>query len=210
MPDLFQPLRRLFDPSDEQLMWRLQHEADTDAFDLLVRRWREPVRRLGYRMIGDAHRAEDVAQETFLRIYAKRADYRPDGRFSTFLWRVALNQCHDELRRRQRRREDSVDDLPRSEEPLGETSEPGPVLRLEQAESAAGVRSALQRLPEAYRVVVVLRHYEGLKLREIAEVLDLPEGTVKSRMAEALDRLAPLLAEFNPSAPTRPRSLSVP
>lgn len=211
MSKLFQPLRRLFDPTDEQLMWRLQQEADATAFDQLVHRWREPVRRLGFRMVGDAHRADDVAQETFLRIYAKRAEFRPDSRFSTFLWRVALNLCHDELRRRQRRRESPMDELEAEapEQSFGESAEPGPALRLEAAESAESVRQALQRLPEPYRVVVILRHYEGLKLREIADVLEIPEGTVKSRMAEALERLAPLLAEFNPAAPPRSKQLSV-
>jgi RNA polymerase sigma-70 factor (ECF subfamily) len=205
MTHLFQPLQRLFDPSDEQLMWRLQHGNDPAAFDQLVHRWREPVRRLGFRMTGDHHRAEDLAQETFSRIFAKRADYRPDSRFSTFLWRVALNLCHDEFRRQSRRRELSLDE----DEPFNEAPEPSPAVQLELSECADSVRHALQRLPEHYRAVVILRHYEGLKLREIAEVLEVPEGTVKSRMAEALDRLAPLLAEFKPVAPARPKAVPV-
>lgn len=209
MPSLFQPLRRLFDPTDEQLMWRLRHEADSAAFDQLVHRWREPVRRLCFRMVGDHHRAEDLVQESFVRIFAKRADYRPDGRFSTFLWRVALNQCHDELRRRSRRRESSFDDEDGSPGVVSlDEVEPSPSDHMENGECAASVRSALQRLPEHYRAVVILRHYEGLKLREIADVLEVPEGTVKSRMAEALDRLALLLNEFKPAASKRPEKVS--
>lgn len=203
---LNQLLPGLFTPTDEQLLWRVQQEDDSAAFGELALRWEQPIRRLCERMTGDAHKAEDLAQEAFTRMFARRMDFEPDTRFSTFLWRVALNLCYDELRRRQRRGEFSLDDLVDEEAVSLPAEETSPAAQLEESERGAFVRAALQRLPEAQRAVVVLRHYEGLKFREIADVLEIPEGTVKSRMAEALDHLAVLLKEFSPPASGSPQN----
>jgi RNA polymerase sigma-70 factor (ECF subfamily) len=191
------PLASLFAISDEQAMWRVQTENDGQAFARLVQRWRKPIVDLCTRMTGDAHRAEDLAQEIFAKIYAKRAEYQHQGKFSTYLWRIALNQCYDELRKIRRRRETS---LSAGETEDGESLEidivsgaPEPPANLESRERSLEVRDALARLPELYRTVLVLRHYEGLKFREIAELLEIPEGTVKSRMTEALSQMAKLL-----------------
>ncbi|MHC4591133.1 MAG: RNA polymerase sigma factor [Planctomycetota bacterium] len=178
--------------SDEEAMLRVQNSGDTAAFALLVQRWQRPIRRLCARMTGDEHRAEDLTQETFARAFAQRETFRREARMSTFLWRIALNLCSDERRATARRAERSLDDGP------GECNEPramapAPHALAAQRERAGMVREALAQLPEYYRSVVVLRHYEGLKFREIAHVLNIPEGTVKSRMAEALNRLARLL-----------------
>src|ERR1051325_1024103 len=180
--------------TDEQAMWRGKMQDDPEAFAPLVARWEKPVQRLGLRLTADFHRGEDVAQETFARLFARRKAYEPSGRFSTFLWRLALNLCYDELRKIKRRGE-----LPLEEEhhDSGDTRflapEPAPDARLVEQERGEAVRRALLELSEPYRVVVVLRHYEGLKFREIGELLDLPEGTVKSRMAEALNQLNRIL-----------------
>ncbi len=185
----FSSLASLLSLSDEQAMWRVQSQDDADAFARLVERWEGPIQRLCTRMIGDAHRAEDLAQEAFTRLFLKRKTYQGTARFSTFLWRIALNLCFDELRRSKRRGETSL------EGPEGEVvhalraicaNEPAPDVLLAAQERAELVRQALLRLSEGYRSVVVLRHYEDLKFREIADVLEIPEGTVKSRMAEAL------------------------
>jgi len=188
-------LNAIFALSDEQAMWRVQTHDDGEAFAQLVARWQEPIRRLCMRMLGDGHKAEDVCQEAFARVYAKRKDFQHGAKFSTFLWRVATNLCLDELRRVKRRREhpnfgaredgsehDLWDELPGDEDTPDQNAVGG--------EDAAMVRHALMQLPEHYRSVVVLRHYEDLKFREIADVLGIPEGTVKSRMSEALSLLA--------------------
>ncbi|MDB6028813.1 MAG: polymerase, sigma-24 subunit, subfamily [Verrucomicrobiales bacterium] len=191
-----QTVQSLFAISDEQAMWRVKMNDDPDAFAQLVSRWQQPIRNLCARMTGDSHVAEDLTQETFLRLYARSADYEPSGKFSTYIWRVALNLCYDDLRRDKRRKETSLD----SDEgenlirlPELAASEESPVVLLEANERAEQVKDALLKLPELYRTVVVLRHYEDLKFREIAEVLSVPEGTVKSRMAEAMSQLADLL-----------------
>ena len=183
--------------TDEQAMWRVQSQDDAHAFAKLVERWEAPIQRLCTRMTGDTHRGEDLAQETFTRLFARRKDYQPTGKFSTFLWRVAMNLCYDELRRIHRRAEDSLDEDETTETLASLESfiavEPTPDVWLLEQERAELVRQAVLRLPEVYRSVVVLRHYENLKFREIADVLDIPEGTVKSRMAEGLTQLGRLL-----------------
>lgn len=196
-------LLSLFSITDEQAMWRVQTEDDAEAFALLVRRWEKPIQNLCTRMLGDAHRGEDLAQEAFTRIFSKRKDYESRCKFSTFLWRVALNLCYDELRRRDRRRESP---LAISDDEVGEefpSDGPSPHDSLARQESAEQVREALLQLPETYRSVLVLRHYEDLKFREIGEVLGIPEGTVKSRMAEGLDQLSRLLGQTRRSGASR-------
>jgi len=189
-------LTSIFPLTDEQAMWRVQMYDDPQAFARILQRWEGPIQRLCTRITGYPHRGEDLAQEAFAKIYAKREQYKPGGKFSTFLWRLALNLCYDELRRLKRRRESplTVDD---EEHEPGErsflSSEPTPDSSLVQEERAALVREALAKLPESYRTVLVLRHYQDLKFREIADVLEIPEGTVKSRMAEGLTQLNQLL-----------------
>src|SRR5688572_12540549 len=187
--------------TDEQAMWRVKMDDDAEAFAGLVTRWEKPIQRLCARMLGDVHRGEDLTQEAFARVFARRIHYEPTSKFSTFLWRVALNLCYDELRKINRRGEFSLDepgtgdDTPALE--LLDSDQPAPDGQLAARERAETVRRALLELTEPYRVVVVLRHYEGLKFREISDVLDVPEGTVKSRMAEALSQLSELLNHMN-------------
>src|SRR5437867_9505290 len=155
----FASLRSLFAITDEQAMWRVQTQDDERAFAQLVRRWEGPIQRLCARMTGDPHRGEDLAQESFTRVYAKRKDYQPNGKFSTWLWRIALNLSYDELRRRQRRDEwsfeDSRDSLRVLEISVAPESAPDKsLLRQERGEL---VQRALARLPEAHRVILVLR-----------------------------------------------------
>jgi RNA polymerase sigma-70 factor (ECF subfamily) len=200
--------------TDEESMLRVKAQNDHQEFARLVKRWEEPIRRLCTRMTGDPHRGEDLKQDTFLRVFETRKSYEATGRFSTFLWRVALNLCYDELRRQQRRQEFLHQPLvsgPESElpEPIAEV--PGPDLRTSQLEEGELVRQAVLQLPEIYRTVIVLRHYQELRLAKIAEILEIPEGTVNSRLAEALTRLSRILApkfKENPK-PVSPTQLTV-
>lgn len=180
--------------TDEQAMWRVQMDDDNQAFAQLMSRWEGPIQRLCIRMLGDEHKAEDMTQEAFARIYAKRKDFQHGSKFSTFLWRVATNLCLDELRRIKRRRELTImpHTVDSSETDVWEnlpSEAPTPDHFTAVDEQADFVRKAVAQLPEHYRTVIILRHYEDLKFREIADVLDLPEGTVKSRMSEALSLL---------------------
>src|SRR5216683_7363247 len=169
----FASLRSLFAISDEQAMWRVQTQDDERAFAQLVRRWEGPIQRLCARMTGDVQRGEDLAQDTFARVFAKRKDYQPSGKFSTWLWRIALNLCYDEIRKVNRRREF----VPESESHetsslLDEqpTEDPVPDERMIEQEESELVRNAVLQLPEMYRTVLVLRHYEDLPFAKIAEI----------------------------------------
>lgn len=175
--------------TDEQAMWRVQTQDDHGAFALLVDRWREKICRLCIRMTGNPHLGEDLAQDIFGRVFERRRDFNPARRFSTWLWRIALNRCCDELRRAARAAESLDNDRSPILLEMAHADGPTPMDAYAIQEEADLVRQALMRLPDMYRTVLVLRHYEGLKLREIAEVLEVPEGTVNSRMAEALAQL---------------------
>src|ERR1051326_1285883 len=167
----FEGLASWFSLTAEQAMWRARSTADLHAFGLLVERWRKRIYNLCFRMTGNAHTAEDLTQEAFVRIFDRRRSYDPNHRFSSWLWRIALNLCYDELRRVQRRHELSIDNDDGAES--GRTGrlegiDPSTAHeRLQQREEAELVRAALLQLPDIYRTVLVLRHYENLKLREI-------------------------------------------
>ena len=187
-------LAALFSMTDEQAMWRVHTADDYEAFARLVERWDGPIRELCRRMLGDAHRGEDLKQEAFARAFEKRKEYQPTGKFSTWLWRIALNLCYDELRRINRRSESSLEIIAEAADvPPACIDSKTPDQRMAEHEEGEMVRAALLRLPETYRAVVVLRHYEGLKLREIAEVLQIPKGTVVTRLAEAYARMTRVL-----------------
>jgi RNA polymerase sigma-70 factor (ECF subfamily) len=206
MPNLFSAL---FSATDEQLMWRVKLQNDAEAFASLMTRWQKPIENLCIRMTGDLHRAEDLAQSAFAKIFARRADWEPTGKFSTFLWRVALNLCHDELRRTKRRGECSLDALDEegdSQPDFIASEDPAPDEQADSRERAELVRNALLKLATHYREVVVLRHYEGLKFHEIGEVLAIPEGTAKSRMAEALTQLNRLLQHLDGDTSCNPKT----
>jgi len=189
-------LKSIFTVSDEQAMGRVRNHEDSSAFAQLVRRWEQPVQNLCARMTGDPHLAEDLTQDVFAKVFAQRRNYEPQAKFSTWLWRIALNRCYDELRRTQRRGECSLEPEESETGAIGDwqiSPQPAPDGAADASERAEIVRRAVLRLPTAYRSVVVLRHYEDLKFREIADVLSIPEGTVKSRMAEAMTQLGQLL-----------------
>jgi RNA polymerase sigma-70 factor (ECF subfamily) len=185
----------LFSMSDEQAMWRVQTTDDHAAFVHLVQRWEQPILRLCARMTGNWQQGEDLKQETFTRIFVRRKDFRQGCRFSTWLWRIALNLCYDELRKRQRHAQFSLEE--QADEPGFEreavSDEPSPDMRVASREDCDLVRGALLRLPETHRAVLVLRYCEGLKLREIADILEIPETTASSRIAVGLAQLTRLL-----------------
>jgi len=201
-------LPSLFSMTDEQAMWRVQTQDDHRAFVHLLERWEEPIGRLCARMTGDLHRGEDLKQETFARVFEKRKSFQPNARFSTWLWRIALNLCYDELRRINRRSESplATDQNATSADQREFADEtPAPDAQMAEREEGELVRRGVLQLPEIYRGVLVLRHYENLKLREIAEILEIPEGTVNSRLAEGLAQLTRIL---EPQFDERPRRLS--
>jgi RNA polymerase sigma-70 factor, ECF subfamily len=184
-----------FSMTDEQAMWRVQTIDDHAAFVHLVQRWELPILRLCARMTGSLQMGEDIKQETFARVFVRRKDFRQGSKFSTWLWRIALNLCYDALRNRHRHSEysleDGADNAGDAQEQV--SKEESPDSRLASQEECELVRCALLRLPEALRAVLVLRYCEELKLREIADLLEIPETTASSRIAVGLAQITRLL-----------------
>lgn len=141
-----------------------------------------------YRMCGDANLAEDAAQEAFIRAWQHLPGYRPRSAFRNWLYRIATNAALDVLRRQ--RETVDIDALPLA------TSEAGPEAAAVNAEQRDQVRQAVLALPPASRSVLVLREYEGLAYREIAETLGIPIGTVMSRLSYARKHLRQSLASY--------------
>ena len=184
--------------SDEALMLQLQ-AGDLRSFDTLVKRWEKPLLNYCYRMVNDIALAEDLRQEVFLRIYRSAKKYRPTAQFSTWLYRIATNLCLDTLAKQQRRKETPIGGyLGSASEGLDERfidlSDP-PDAAVLKKEIEDRVRSAVACLPEDLRVVVTLRHYNGMKFQEIATIMERPISTVKSRMAAGMERLSKMLSK---------------
>ena len=183
---------------DEALMLQLQ-AGDLCSFDTLVKRWEKPLLNYCYRMVNDIVLAEDLRQEVFLRIHRSAKTYRPTAQFSTWLYRIATNLCLDTLAKQKRRKERPIAAYLESEsegfdERLIDPSDT-PEAAVLKKETKNRVRSALAHLPEDQRIVVIMRHYHDLKFREIAEILERPISTVKSRMAAGLEGLNKMLSK---------------
>ncbi len=192
-------------PPDEELVRRFQ-AGDRAAFAELVRRYQDRVYTLSRRWLGDAAVAEEVAQDVFVAIYRSLAGFRGDARLSTWIYRITVNHCKNRHAWRTRRaagRHDSLD-APRDggEGPARELPSPdaGTDRGIHRSEAAEIVQRALDLLEEEQRVIIVLRDIQDLSYDEIAEVLDLPRGTVKSRLHRARARLARALAELGITA----------
>ncbi len=187
------------DDSDQQLVVRVQ-AGDKAAFDLLVRKYQHRVLKLVGRFVSDAAEAEDVAQEAFIKAYRALASFRGDSAFYTWLYRIAINTAKNALVSNRRRPVDFDLDLQDPEQydrhaRLKEGDTPEGVLLTEEIRNV--VERAMEQLPEDLRTAIVLRELEGLSYEEIAEAMDCPVGTVRSRIfraREAIDRkLKPLL-----------------
>ncbi len=183
--------------------------GDARAFEVLVRRHRSPVFSFLLRLTGDRGRAEDLCQETFLKVVKASAGWQERARFSTWLYAIARNLAVDEARRMAFRRAEPLDagpDEPRRPEPAAEG--PGPDRLADSTRIRPQLEAALQALPAEQREVFLLREHAGLRFGEIAEVTGTPENTVKSRMRYALEALrAELTARgIGPEAPSTPKS----
>jgi len=177
--------------TDEDLVFALRG-GDTESLSVLVGRWEQPLNRFVHRMLPRPEDAQDVCQETFLRVLNKSHRFREGSRFSTWLYQIALNLCRDQARRRKRWRLLVADDQPVNEENTSAEFRPGALDPAEEAsrrELGDAVKKALGGLPPDQREVLVLKEFEGLKFREIAEILGCPESTVKSRMYGGLNGL---------------------
>ncbi|WP_409343382.1 RNA polymerase sigma factor SigW [Paenibacillus sp. MBLB4367] len=169
----------------ETRLAKLSRNGDRRAFAELVDMYKDKLYHLAYRMLSQAHEAEDIVQETFLRVYTNLERYDENQKFSTWIYRIATNLCIDRLRKRKANY--SLD----AEMPDGEGSdwysllpsdEATPESELILSETQHNIRKAIDSLPEKYKSVVILRYLHDMSLQEIGDVLDMPVTTVKTRV----------------------------
>ena len=168
--------------NEAQLVTQAQ-SGDRNAFSELVRLHAQGVLNVIYRMCGDAQLAEDAAQETFIRAWQNLSSYRPQTSLRNWLYRIAVNVGTDMLRKEKRIFPNAIEDLHLTD------SGPGLESLVSQQERTALVQKAILSLPDASRAVLVLREYEGLSYQEISSTLDIPVGTVMSRLSYARNLL---------------------
>jgi RNA polymerase sigma-70 factor (ECF subfamily) len=164
--------------SDERLVQRFK-DGSAEAFEILVQRHGARVYNLCHRILGDAEEAADASQDTFLAALRKLSSFRGDAAFTTWLHRVAVNACYDSLRKKRRR--PMLQIVPEEGEERPEPSLPAPD-HAEGVVLSVDVARALAQVPEEFRVVLVLADVQDLPYEEIAAVLEIPVGTVKSRV----------------------------
>jgi len=170
------------------------------AFSAIVDRHQRSLINFFYHLCWDRQAAEDCAQEVFLRVYSHRDSYEPQAKFTTFLFRIARNLWIDRTRSDAvRGKAASLDRRSDGDEgrSLGErlaVRAPGPVEILAREEQQAALRRAIEQLPEEQKAVVILSEIQGLKYQDIGAILDVPVGTVKSRMHTAMEKLKELLS----------------
>lgn len=171
-------------------------QGDKDSYALLVSAYGESIINYLARMTGNRYEAEELAQETFVRAYFALHSYKPQFKFSTWLFKIATNLCINYLKKRQRlvHVDDFQDEDGQSAWVMPDTrSYSDPAAAVEQLELQQQIQQGINQLAPAYRTVVILRHVHGLSYQEIAEVTELPIGTVKSRLGRGRSKLAGFL-----------------
>jgi len=176
--------------TDEQLVARAQ-AGDLDSFNQLVSRWERPIYALAYRTIGREEDARDVVQEAFLRAFRGLKGFKGEAKFSSWLYRITLNLCRDWMRKARRapliQVPESEDGLDMAEQ-MPSTAESVEELVNRQQMSAA-VAKAMGELPDEQRTAILMKEFHGLTFQEIADALDCPLSTVKTRLYQGLSVL---------------------
>ena len=175
--------------TDEQLV-QIAVAENTDAFGEIVNRWERKIFALCYGMLNREDEARDAAQETFIAAYRNLANFRGEAKVSSWLHRIAVNQCLTKKRRQKTRSETFLDDEKNEQEkffvaPAGQA----PARSFENDEKTRIVRQAVSSLPEDLRQIIVMKEFEEMTFQEISDALEMPLSTVKSRLYTALKQL---------------------
>jgi len=172
--------------TDEDLVAR-SRGGDVDSFNQLILRWERPIYALAYRVIGREEDARDVCQETFLRAFRALPGFKGQAKFSSWLYRIALNLCRDWVRRQRRA---PIVQVPEGVDPLNLAAEREPAESIEdlvaRRELTDAVAEAMALLSEEQRTAIILKEYHGLTFQEIAELQGCPLSTVKTRLYQGL------------------------
>ena len=186
--------------SDENIVERAL-TGDADAFGELVRRWERRIFALSYGMLGREEDARDATQETFIAAFRNLRGFRGEAKVSSWLHRIAVNQCITRQRRAKVRSETALDDeQEKNAGSFATSSALSPSRVVEKRQVTRAVRRAVNSLPVELRQVIVMKEFEELTFKEIAETLDLPLSTVKSRLYTALKQLQMRLEKFTEAA----------
>ena len=183
----------LNDYTDEQLIKAFQN-GELKAYKILLSRFKDPLMNYIYNFVNDVQIAEDVLQETFLRLYKNKHYYKEIAKFSTWIYTIAGNLARTELRKNKRHRIFSINNFMGEDKDFelesgGQSPEEKTYSDMLQDE----VKRAIQKLPESFKDAVLLRDVQGLDYEEISEILETPLGTVKSRINRGRARLAKML-----------------
>ncbi|MFQ6043279.1 MAG: RNA polymerase sigma factor [Candidatus Poribacteria bacterium] len=174
--------------------------GDVEAFGMLIKRHERGIYNLAYRMLKNVEDAKDAAQEIFLKVFASLNGFRGESGFATWLYRIATNECINRLKRprflslEELRREYENEKLVEPPQLIDASALPEELA--ERSEIQQMVHKAMDALPDHYRLVITLRHLQGLSYKEIAEILDLPVGTVKTYLFRAKKTLKTKLQRF--------------
>ena len=175
--------------TDEELVARAQG-GDVESFNQLIVRWERPIYALAYRVIGKEEDARDVCQDAFLRAYRALPGFKGQAKFSSWLYRIALNLCRDWIRRQRRA---PVSQMPEDADATELAAETGPVESIEdlvaRREMSAIVERAMSALSEEQRTAIILKEYHGMTFQEIADMQGCPLSTVKTRLYQGLSLL---------------------
>jgi len=169
-------------PSDEDLIERFQN-GDLYAFDLIVKRYKNQLLNFVYRFLGNAEEAEDLVQETFLRVYRNRKAYQKVAKFSTWIYTIAGNLAKTELRKRKRRKFFSISDLGYNEKDYDISDDAyNPEKDVDSRMKEEIIHREIEELSPKFREVILLRDVQQLSYEEISQIVKIPLGTVKSRV----------------------------
>lgn len=180
--------------TDAQLVEKFR-SGDIEAFNTLVDRWQQRIHRFAYRFFCSHDEASEITQKTFIKAYKNLSSLKDAEKFSSWIYRIANNLCLDETKRAGRRRSAPMEML--SNDLIKQDIDENPEHQVTQQQLGKLLQQALNHLPNEQRIVVIMKEYEGLKFREIAEILDVPENTVKSRMYYGLTKLRDLFEKSN-------------
>jgi RNA polymerase sigma-70 factor, ECF subfamily len=186
--------------SDDSELVRGFQGGDDQAFGTLMARHERRVYNLAYRMLGNSEDARDATQDAFLSCFRNLSRFRGESAFATWLHRIAVNACYDSLRRR--RDITSLDDRPVEPAPFPDHAD--------QTTSAIDIQRALSSIPPDFRVVVVMHEVQDMPLEDIASILDVPVGTVKSRLHRGRVALGRVLSARAPGEPNAVQAPSKP
>ncbi len=175
--------------SDEVLMLSFK-SGNEEAFEEIVRRYKNKLFNYIYKYINDLERSEEITQEVFIRVYRSRERYKIKAKFSTYIYRIALNLAYNEVRNRNRRKTDLQNEFDdKTFEYRGSSEEITPEKLYEKKEVASIINKEINDLSDKYKDVILLCDIEGLSYKEVAHILNISIGTVQSRLSRGRVRL---------------------